>query len=66
MNRPMQRVHGKLTVCSHLFQFSKHVTANAVIVLCGPSQLHCTHQSKDNSLVLVKQRWSFPISVHIL
>lgn len=55
-----------VTDSSHLFQFSKHVISNAVIILCGPSQLHCTQESEDNSLVPVKQRWSFPISVRIL
>lgn len=61
-----QRVCGKLTDCSRLFQFSEHVISKAVIILCGPSWLHCTQQSEDNSLVAVKWRWSFPICVHIL
>lgn len=54
-----QCVPGKLTDRSHLFQFSEHVISNAVIILCGPSRLHCTQQSEDNRLVLVKWRWSF-------
>ena len=56
-----QCVHGKLTDCSHLFQFSERVISNAVIILCGPLWLHCTQLSEDNSLVPVKRRWSFPI-----